>query len=63
MTNDDFGKIRRAARITSVEVADAAGCSVRHMLDVESGDWPVQGWMVDLLNRMIAERALSSAGA
>lgn len=57
MTNEQFFKARCAARITSVEIADYAGCCRREMLKVEGGDEPVRSWMVAILNKMIAERA------
>jgi DNA-binding transcriptional regulator YiaG len=56
MTNTEFDTIRRNAEITSAEIANYAGATVRELLGVESGRVQVQPWMIAVLNEMIAKR-------
>lgn len=56
MTNQQFDTMRREHEITSVEIAHYAGCTVKEMLNVETGRAPVQKWMVKVLNEMIAKK-------
>lgn len=56
MTNAEFDTTRRDAEITSAELANYAGASVRELLAVETGRAPVQSWMVAVLNEMISKR-------
>lgn len=57
MNNAEFDTRRRNAEITSAELANHAGASVRELLAVETGRAPVASWMVKVLDEMIAKRA------
>ena len=46
MNNTQFDKFRREAEVTSAQIADWAGCTRKHMLNVETGHEPVQPWMI-----------------
>lgn len=56
MTNQQFDTMRREYEITSVELANYAGASVKELLAVETGRAPVQDWMIKVLQEMINKK-------
>ena len=56
MTNEQFDKMRREAEVTSVEIANYAGATVKELLMVETGKAPVQAWMISALNDIVARK-------
>jgi hypothetical protein len=56
MTNQEFDALRRENEITSVEIANYAGATVKELLLVETGRAPVQSWMITSLNFLINKK-------
>lgn len=53
MTNQEFDAMRREAEITSAQIANYAGATVKELLMVETGKAPVKPWMIRALKFLI----------